>query len=404
MIAYTDYGSDGRVRRYAETLARRGDEVDVISHFPSSTAQAEIKLNGVTIHHVSRRDNKNESALWMYALHQLRFLVNASAAVYRLHSRKRYDVIHIHNIPDFLVFAAWYPKLTGAKLILDIHDIVPELYENKFSSRFKKLYVAALRIIERLSVRFVDHVIISNHLWRDKLIARSADGDRCSVVVNHVDPNLFTPRPRTRNDGKFVVLFPGSMQWHQGLDIGIRAFSQFRKTVPNAEFHIYSSGNEKLKAELRALAQELGIEESVKFFEIVSLDKIVEVIANSDLGVVPKRADSFGNEAYSTKIMEFMSLGVPVVVSRTKIDSYYFKDDDVRFFPSSDSSAMAKAMIDVAQNKSLRESLIAHGLEYVAQHSWAQKRKEYLDLIDDLIAEHFHDDQPKASFASTLEP
>ena len=62
-----------------------------------------------------------------------------------------------------------------------------------------------------------------------------------------------------------------------------------------------------------------------------------------------------------------MSLGVPVVVSRTKIDSYYFKDDEVRFFPSGDSDAMAKAMIDVAQDQSLRESLIAHGLEYVEQ-------------------------------------
>ena len=327
----------------------------------------------------------------------------AWATVTRLHARKRYDVIHIHNIPDFLVFAAWYPKLTGAKLILDIHDIVPELFANKFSSRFKWLYVAALRVIERLSVRFADHVIISNHLWRETLIARSADEDRCIVLVNHVDSNVFTRRPRTRNDGKYIVLFPGSFQRHQGLDIRIRAFSQFRKTVPNAEFHLYGTGNETLEAELRTLVRELGLEESVKFFKIVSLDKIVDVIANADLGVVPKRADSFGNEAYSTKIMEFMSLGVPVVVSRTKIDSYYFKDEEVRFFPSGDSDAMAKAMIDVAQDRSLRESLIAHGLAYVEQHSWAQKEKEYLDLIDDLATEHFHHGQPKPGLASALE-
>ncbi len=402
MIAYTDYESDGRVRRYAETLARRGDEVDVISHRVWSTGKTETKLNGVTVHHVSRR-SQNESGPWAYASQQLNFLFKASAAVYKLHSKKRYDVIHIHNIPDFLVFAAWYPKLTGTKLILDIHDIVPELFENKFNSRFKKLYVTALRLIEKMSMKFVDHVIISNHLWREKLIVRSVNEGRCSVLVNHVDPTVFTRRPRTRNDGKFIVLFPGSFQWHQGLDIGIRAFSKFRKTVPNAEFHLYGTGNDKQIAELKALVRELDLEESVKFFEIVTLDKIVDVIANCDLGVVPKRADSFGNEAYSTKIMEFMSLGIPVVVSRTKIDSYYFTNDEVRFFQSGDSDAMAKAMIDVAQDQSLRESLIAHGLKYVEQNSWAQKRKEYLALIDDLATEHFHDGQPKPGLESALE-
>ena len=99
-------------------------------------------------------------------------------------------------------------------------------------------------LVEKLSIKFVDHVIVSNHLWYDKLIARSADKNHCSVLVNHVDPDLFARRTRTRNDGQFIVIFPGSFQWHQGLDIGIRAFSEFRKRVPNAEFHLYGGGNE----------------------------------------------------------------------------------------------------------------------------------------------------------------
>jgi glycosyltransferase involved in cell wall biosynthesis len=116
-----------------------------------------------------------------------------------------------------------------------------------------------------------------------------------------------------------------------------------------------------------------------------------EVIANADLGVVPKRADSFGNEAYSTKIMEFMSQGLPVVVSKTKIDAFYFQEGIVHFFPSGDSVAMAKAMLDVANDKSLRESLIARGYEYVERNGWDQKKGEYLNLIDSLATERFAD-------------
>jgi glycosyltransferase involved in cell wall biosynthesis/peptidoglycan/xylan/chitin deacetylase (PgdA/CDA1 family) len=402
MIAYSHYSYDNRVRRYAETLARRGDIVDVISLSWLSTEQAEIELNGVTIYNAFRRV-KNETSPWDFALRHLRFMTKASSLLRKLHKEKNYDVIHIHNIPDFLVFAAWYPKCTGAKLILDIHDVVPELFENKFRTGIKKHYVTVLRVLEKVSIRFVDHVIVSNHLWYDKLIARSADENHCSVLVNHVDPEIFARRPRTRNDGKYIVLFPGSFQWHQGVDIGIRAFSQFRKKVPNAEFHLYGGGNEKLASDLKALVQELGLQDSVKFFSAVPLDEIVKVIVNADLGVVPKRADSFGNEAYSTKIMEFMSQGVPVVVSRTKIDSYYFKGDDVRFFPSGDADAMAEAMCEVAENQHLRDSLIANGLEYVQKNSWTLKREEYLRLIDDLATERFPDTQPKPGLTSVLE-
>jgi len=135
--------------------------------------------------------------------------------------------------------------------------------------------------------------------------------DKCSVYLNHVDARIFQPQSRPKTNGKCVVLFPGGLQWHQGLDIALRAFDKLRRRLPQAEFHIYGDGN--MKPNLVGLAQELGLNGSVRFFEPLRIHEIATVMANADLGVVPKRADSFGNEAYSTKIMEFMSLGVPVV-------------------------------------------------------------------------------------------
>ena len=52
----------------------------------------------------------------------------------RRHVKARYQLIHVHSVPDFLVFAAWFPKLTGAKIILDIHDLLPELYAGKYGT------------------------------------------------------------------------------------------------------------------------------------------------------------------------------------------------------------------------------------------------------------------------------
>ena len=215
MIAYSHYIYDNRVRRYAETLARRGDIVDVIALSSSPTEQAEIELNGVrSLQRISACEERVQSVDLRPA--SSAFHGKGLVAALQIAREKNYDVIHVHNIPDFLVFAAWYPKYTGAKLILDIHDIVPELFENKFRTGIKKLYVTALRIVEKLSIKFVDHVIVSNHLWYDKLIARSADENHCSVLVNHVDPEIFARRPRTRNDGKLHRPLPGIVSMASG--------------------------------------------------------------------------------------------------------------------------------------------------------------------------------------------
>jgi glycosyltransferase involved in cell wall biosynthesis len=80
--------------------------------------------------------------------------------------------------------------------------------------------------------------------------------------------------------------------------------------------------------------------------------------------------------------MEFMSQGVPVIASRTKIDTYYFDDTVVRFFASGDVHGLAEAMIDLILSKDKRDSLSAHGKEYVLRNNWDVRKQDYLDLVD----------------------
>lgn len=401
MLAYTGYEYDNRVRRYAETLAKRGDHVDVIALKGSQFREPVDKICGVTVYRVQHREC-NERHKWNYAWRLLRFLCSSSMFLVRLHKRNRYDLIHVHNMPDFLAFAAWYPKLDGAKLVLDIHDLTPELFASKFATGKTSVYVRLLKGLEWLSAAFVDHVIVSNHLWSKTLASRSVPRDRCSVILNYVDPAVFYPRPRTRTDKKFIILFPGSFQRHQGLDIAIEALVYVRHKLPGAELHLYGGGGNNGEAELMRLSQRLGLNGSVKLCGGVSLERIADVIANADVGVVPKRADSFGNEAYSTKIMEFMSQGVPVVVSRTKVDTFYFDEGTVHFFPSGDSRALAEAILDVANNRELRETLISRGHQYVERNGWNRKKTEYLDLVDSLTAEEFPDNSNKSVGATSV--
>lgn len=382
MLAYTFYESDNRVMRYSQALAERGDSVDAICLKSSHDHPDDEAIGGVQVTRVQCRDQKNQMKKLDFLIPILLFWLRSSLRLTLNHLKQPYDVIHVHNVPDFLVFTAWLPRLTGARIILDIHDIVPEFYASKFKLSPESIGVRLLKFVERWSARFAHQVIISNHLWRSTYADRTGAGDKCSVFINNVDTNHFRRRPRTRKDGKLRVIFPGGLQWHQGLDIAIRAFQKLLPKLPEADFHIYGDGN--MKARLVQQTAELGLQERVRFFEPVSAHEIPGIMAEADLGVVPKRADSFGNEAYSTKIMEFMSLGVPVVASSTKIDRYYFDDSVVRFFESGNDDSLADAMYEVLKDEPLRRGMVERAAEYAKRHSWSNHKKEYLNLVDSI--------------------
>ncbi len=178
------------------------------------------------------------------------------------------------------------------------------------------------------------------------------------------------------------MLYPGSLHWHQGLDIAIRAFAKISKNAPQAEFHIYGDGPSK--PELLDLARELGVEHQVKMPSVRSLQEIAQVMETASLGVVPKRKDGFGNEAFSTKIMEFMAMGVPVVVPDTDIDRYYYDDSVVRFFRAGDAEDLARAMLDLIESPQKRKALVDNASRFIEENDWNAKQHEYLELVERL--------------------
>jgi glycosyltransferase involved in cell wall biosynthesis len=382
MLSYSFYDVDARVSRYAETLVRRGDHVDVISIGQEAQADFE-KMNGVNVYRIQTRE-RNERGKFDFASRLLKFLVNSSRFLNKMHRKNPYDVIHVHSVPDFEVFAAWLPKVKGAKVILDIHDIVPEFYAAKFGTGKDSVLYKMLILVERLSGAFSDHLIISNHLWQ-KTLCRSVNGEKCSVIMNYPDETTFYSRPRANNNGKFIMMYPGTLAWHQGLDIAVKAVDKIKETIPEAELHIYGKGESR--DAIAALIKELGLQERVFLHDMLPKEQIAEVMAEADLGIVPKRNDSFGGEAFSTKILEFMALGVPVVVSATKIDRHYFNDSVVRFFEPENETSLAAAIVELARDKELRKDLAGRAKAFVEQgYDWKEKKELYLNIVDSLAA------------------
>jgi glycosyltransferase involved in cell wall biosynthesis len=292
----------------------------------------------------------------------------------------------------------------GSKVILDIHDLVPEFYASKFGISHRSLTFRLLVWIEKLSSIGSNHVIISNHLWYTTLTGRSVKPARCTAIINYPDLSLFYRRPRSSqtSGGDFVLCYPGTLNRHQGLDVAINAVAIVRKTMPDVRFRIIGRGPEREK--LQHLIKDQRLEDCVSISDAVPIEQIAEVMANTDLGIVPKRKDSFGNEAFSTKIMEFMAMGVPVVASDTRIDRYYFNDDLVQFCESGNAEDFAAKIVELARSPEKRDALRSSATRFIEQNNWDVKKYEYLDLVDHLLGgrRYVHDPQDAQSTSPVL--
>ncbi|MFP4163564.1 MAG: glycosyltransferase family 4 protein [Chitinispirillaceae bacterium] len=382
MVAYTFYEGDNRVRRYAESLRRRGDQVDVIV-LRQQGSSSFTRVSGVNVYKIQKR-SIDEKRKVDYLIKLLLFLIRSALTLAKLHMKKRYDLIHVHSVPDFEVFAAVVPKLTGAKVVLDIHDIVPELFASKFRVGHDSVLFRLLVLMERMSMAFSDHVIVANHIWYQRLVERSVPERKCSVVMNYPDPHIFVPYCQKRSPRRrFVMVYPGTLSIHQGLETAIRAVHRLREELPELEFRIYGKGTDE--AFFINMVKKLGLEDRVLFSGVVPIERLPEVIAQADLGVEPKLSRTFGNEAFSTKILEFMAMGVPVVASDTLVHTHYFDNSQVQFFRSEDVQDLVGSILRIRKNGKLRSRLVRNSLEFMKENNWEAKKQLYHSVVDSLV-------------------
>ena len=156
VIRHGYFPDDPRVRREVGALLDEGYEVDVLCLRGAGEPRVE-RWRSARIHRLPGRHVRRGPLryVWEYTS----FFVLASLKVTSLHIRKRFDVVQVHTLPDALVFAALVPKLMGAKVILDMHELMPEFAATKFRVSSSSLLVRATARFEGWSARFADRAL-----------------------------------------------------------------------------------------------------------------------------------------------------------------------------------------------------------------------------------------------------
>jgi len=386
MVVHARYPiGETRVEREARALVDHGYEVDVIC-LRAEQESARETIDGINIYRLPVKRRKGRGLI-AQLLEYLAFFVFASLKLIALHRQRHYHVVQAHNLPDWLVFVGLIPRLTGARVILDLHDLMPEFYAARFNRGMDSWPVRLLCWQERASCRFADHVITVTEAWRETLIQRGVPPSQVSVVMNVADNHVFFHTKQEEQlaprNGHLRLLYHGNVTHRYGIDMAIRAVSLAREQVPGIHLHIHGWGD--ARQALIDLTSELGLKGHVSFStQSLLTSELPNLIRKADVCLVPYRRDIFTDGILPTKLMEYSALGMPVIAARTTAIQAYFDDTMVEFFEPGNVDDLARCITRLYHNPDRMAALAQGSQEFNRRYNWAKISEEYVSLVDQL--------------------
>ncbi|HYK64594.1 MAG TPA: glycosyltransferase family 4 protein [Patescibacteria group bacterium] len=380
MIAYTTYMHDGRVKRHAEALAERGDHVDVIC---LATDERPI-TNGVNVIGLPmpRYRGASKSA---YLRSYTRFFSMATQRALRMSLKQRYDIVIVCTMPDAVIVCAILPKLLGSKVVLDVHDTMPELYRDKFGGARGAAGAKLLMLEERLSSWWADRVLAVHDLHRDRLEHAGVAADKIHVVMNSPDTRIFDLHKNGDSPpNEFTLICHGTVTQRLGLDLAISAVASLRAEIPELRLKVIGEGDRL--AEARALVDRLGMQNRVSFMDLVPVEKLPALLVKADVGLVPYRPSSATHLMLPVKLLDYATLGIPVIAARLRTVEHYFGDGAVELFEPANVADLARAIRLLYDDPDLRARLVDRARCALDVLNWRNQRAEYYRAIDSLLA------------------
>jgi glycosyltransferase involved in cell wall biosynthesis len=382
--AYYPLG-ETRVEREALALRDRGVEVDVVCLQKPGEPREDV-VDGVTVYRVPISRRKGSGVL-MQSLEYLEFFILALGRVTSLHLRRRYAVVQAHNLPDFLVFTALVPRLTRARVILDLHDLMPEFYMERFGRGMNSPQVLLVRAQEWISCKFADQIITVTDQWRQALVERGQPHKKITVVMNVADERAFNPsvvpdRGLGRKKG-FRLIYHGNIDQRYGLDLAVQAIDRIRRELPDVHLTIHGGGG--YRDAIEAMVERAKLRDHIDITrEFVPTPVLAKRIKAADLAIVPYRDGIFTGAILPTKLMEYAALGLPVIAARTPTISRYFDESMVEFFVPGDVQGLAEGIIRLYHDRDRLDRLGRNISAFTRQWPWRRQRAEYMDLVDRL--------------------
>jgi glycosyltransferase involved in cell wall biosynthesis len=360
-IVQNYYPKDVRVRKEVMALLSQGHKVSVIALRGQYEPEQEV-IDGVKVYRISVQ--KKRSGVVRYLFEYATFFLLSFYKLNVLDLKENFDVVHINTLPDFLVFSAALQKIKGRKIILDMHEIMPEFFISKYGVSFKNPFVRLLLFLEKISLRFADNVITINEPIK-QIFNKRAIPNKPIVVVMNTAEEVVGKSAEKRLHENFNCVYHGTLTEIYGLDTAIKGFSKACTNAANMIFHIYGTGPHLSK--LKYLTEQLNLQQFVIFHGEIPHDKMMESLAEMDIGILATRKDVFLSLSFSNKLAEYINLKIPVISS---------------YFEAGNINDLGDKILFAYKNKERMHMMAESAYKRAKPINWAIMTERYLKVVE----------------------
>ncbi len=389
VLLFSHYPADPRPRRAAEALTKEGVTIDLICLQENPGELQRETVNGVNVLRVplKRQRRGKFSYAWQYSA----FIVLAFGYLTIRALLRRYDFVHVHNMPDILVFSSVVPKALGAAILLDLHDPMPELMQTIFNLPEHSMGVRLLKRLEKRSVAFADLVLTVNKGCKRIYSSRSCAPDKIYVTMNAPDDGIFQFRPsraldrhRTDHAKPFLILYHGSLVQRNGFDLAVDALAALRTSIPQAKIVVCGARTPFFDTVMES-ARARGLDDSIEYCGPRNVHQIVEAIDACDVGIIPNHRNLFTEINTPTRIFEYLARGKPVIAPRAGGIEDYFGPADLIYFELGDGADLSRQIEYVFRHPQETNRIVERGQRVYLNHTWSKEKAGLLEAVAALV-------------------
>jgi len=366
------------VRKLSENLVAQGVDVHVLTR-GHEESPAEEEIRGVVVHRVREPDRPRELAEFVTWVEHMN--ADMLAAGVELGDRFTFDVVHGH---DWLVAVAGdhLAKRFRCPLAVTIHATE----YGRHQGWVDKHPQSHIHGVERWMANRADRVITCSAYMREHVAdIYGLEEERITVIPNGIDPSELIPvadldslRRRFAEPHERLVLLVGRLVYEKGFQLALEALPGLIERLADVRFVVAGSGTHE--QELRAQANELGLDGHGTFLGWIGDDVLHSLYRIADLCVVPSIYEPFGLVA-----LEAMASGCPCLVADTGGLREVVPNEDVGLrFRSRDPASLARMAERILTDADLRERLVTEATEHVLGFDWADVAEQAAAVYEDL--------------------